>query len=52
MSISVLGLAYILGSVIGGAGLAIGWTFGQTVAAITALMMYGFDHIRASRGKI
>jgi O-antigen/teichoic acid export membrane protein len=52
MFISALGLAYILGSVFGGVGLAIGWSIGQTIASTTVLMMYEFDRIRARRCKI
>ena len=52
MSISVLGLAYILGSEIGSVGLAIGWLSGQAIASISILAFYGFDHIRSRRGKI
>jgi O-antigen/teichoic acid export membrane protein len=52
MSISVLGLAYTLGSLIGSAGLAIGWLAGQTIASISILAIYGFDHLRSRRGKI
>ena len=52
MSISVLGLAYILGSKIGSTGLAMGWLSGQAIASIFILAFYGFDHIRSRRGKI
>jgi O-antigen/teichoic acid export membrane protein len=52
MSISVLGLAAFLGSLIGSSGLAIGWLAGQAIASLSILALYGFDHIRSRRGKI